>query len=254
MRRFKSGIILKSRVVLAPDENESHFDLLKSMNIEDEYVNATKNFVKVELIPPDGNKAADISIWKYSVEQDILPDWYENDPERYEQEFRSEVAEYLKDRITTVICGYAWTSIKVDKVGTYYLMDGYLGESKFGEDNNYAKSDIRNTLNNSKLAAALKNEFGNKLVPITTDLLSLDGLSDYGKVEGDILAIPTIDLYRECRQNIPKIDVWWWIATPDSTPSGCGSMYVRYILSGGNVSGGSCDCCGAVRPFFILKN
>ena len=52
MCRFKSGIILKSRVVLAPDENESHFDLLKSMNIEDEYINATKNFVKVEFIPP----------------------------------------------------------------------------------------------------------------------------------------------------------------------------------------------------------
>lgn len=35
MCRFKSGIILKNRVVLAPKGNESHTDLLESIDMED---------------------------------------------------------------------------------------------------------------------------------------------------------------------------------------------------------------------------
>ena len=35
MCNFKSGIILKNRVVLAPEGNESHSDLLESLGIED---------------------------------------------------------------------------------------------------------------------------------------------------------------------------------------------------------------------------
>ena len=254
MCQFKSGIILKNRIVLAPEGNESHSDLLESMGIEDNRMNATRKFVRAELIPPDDNKAIDISLWKYNVDQDILPDWYEEDPVRYEQEFRDEVVEYLKDRIK-VICGYAWTPIKTDEKGTYYLMDGCLKEeSEFGKNNNYAESYIRNDLNNSELAAQLKNEFGDRLMPITTNLLSLDGLDDYGTVEGDVLAIPTIDLYRECRRNIPKLDSWWWLATPDSTLSGCGSGYVRCVGSGGDVDFGGYIYDGAVRPFFILNS
>ena len=253
MCQFKSGIILKNRIVLAPEGNESHSDLLESMGIEDNHMNATKKFVRAELMPPDGNKAIDISLWKYNVDQDIVPDWYEDDPEKYEQEFRNEVAEYLKERIT-VFCGYAWTPIKTDEKGTYYLMDGYLKKSEFGRDNNYAESYIRDYLNESDLVADLKAEFGDRLVPITTDLLSLDGLDDYGVVDGDILAIPTIDLYRECRRNIPKLDNYWWLATPDSTPSGCGSVCVRCVSSGGSVDCSGYGFGGAVRPFFILKS
>ena len=253
MCQFKSGIILKNRIVLAPVGNESHSDLLESMGIEDNRMNATRKFVRAELIPPDDNKAIDISLWKYNVDQDIVPDWYEKDPEKYEQEFRNEVAEYLKERIT-VFCGYAWTPIKTDEKGTYYLMDGYLKKSEFGRNNNYAESYIRDYLNESDLVADLKAEFGDRLVPITTDLLSLDGLDDYGVVDGDILAIPTIDLYRECRRNIPNLDTYWWLATPDSTPSGYGSSYVRCVYSGGRVGCYGYFYDGAVRPFFILKS
>ena len=159
----------------------------------------------------------------------------------------------MKDKLL-VICGYLWTSIKKDGNKTWYLMDGCLEISAFGKNNNYAESYIREKLNNSELAKALKTEFGNKLIPITTDLLSLDGLDDYGVVEGDIIAIPTLDLYRECRKKIPMLDKWWWLTTPDSTPSGYGSNYVRYVGSDGSVDYGWCISCKAVRPFFILRN
>ena len=253
MCNFKSGLIFKNRVVLAPEGNESHSDLLESLNIEDTRLNASKMFVRAELTPPDNNKAADIEKWKFKVDQDITPDWYSDDPKRYEQEFRMAVSDWIKDRFV-VMCGHAWVPIKTDENGTYYLMDGKFDDMEFGKTNNYAESNIRKTLNDSDLADDLKREFGDRLVPITTDLLSLDGLDDYGKVVGDIMAILTIDLYRECRKNITKLNQWYWLATPDSTPSGCGSDGVGYVYSDGGVDCAWCDGVRAVRPFFILKS
>ncbi|MDE6435757.1 MAG: hypothetical protein K2L07_16225 [Lachnospiraceae bacterium] len=258
MCQFKSGIILKGKVVLAPEGNESHSDLLESLGIKDTHMNATKIFVRAELIPKDGNKYTDISEWNYRVDQDIVPDWYEEDPGRYEQEFRDAVAEYMKEYIKkrniVPICGYGWTAIKEDENGTYYLMDGSLEKSEFGKTNNYTDSYIRKNLNESVLALQLREKFGDQLVDIETDLLSLDGLDDYGKVSGDILAIPTIDLYRECRKKIPNLGIWWWLTTPNSTPTGYGSVGVRYVGSDGDVGCGWCGDSEAVRPFFILKS
>ena len=258
MCQFKSGIISKNKVILTPEGNESHSDLLESLGIEDNHMNAAKTFVRAELIPEDGNKYTNISEWNYRVDQDIVPDWYEKDPGRYETEFRNAVREYMKEymekRNIISICGYGWTAIKEDEKGTYYLMDGSLEDSEFGKTNNYAESYIRKNLNESDLVKDLKEKFGDNLVPIETDLLSLDGLDDYGKVSGDILAIPTIDLYRECRKKITNLENWWWLATPDSTPSGYGSHYVRCVGSGGGVNCDWYDGSGAVRPFFILKS
>lgn len=254
MCRFKSGLILKNKVVLAPEGNESHSDLLRSLGIEDTTFNASKKFLRVELIPKDNNKATDVGEWRYKVDQDVKPDWYEKDPERYEQEFRDAVKEYMKDRFT-IICGLPWSKIKEDENGTYYLLDGFLeNNAQFGKNNDYRSSYIREKLNNGELAKNLKAEFGDRLVPINTNLLSLDGLDDYGTAEGDILALPTIDLYRECRKNIPNADGWWWLSTPNSTPSGCGSDCVRIVDSDGYVDYGSSDGHDWVRPFCIIKS
>ena len=51
--QFKSGIILKNRVLLTPEGNESASNLLESIGIEDTDMNAAKIFVKVNLIPKD---------------------------------------------------------------------------------------------------------------------------------------------------------------------------------------------------------
>ncbi len=147
-----------------------------------------------------------------------------------------------------------WTVIKRDKDGIYYLFNESLGNLVFGKTNNYVYSYIRKNLNESNLAVELKQKFKDKLVPINMNLLSLDGFNDYGEINGDILAILTLDLYRECRRKIPYLNMWWWLATPDSTPSGSGCESVRFIDSEGRVD---CVWCGSsalvVRPFFILK-
>lgn len=256
MCNFKSGIILKNKVVLAPEGNESHSDLLESLEIEDNHMNASKTFVRAELIPKNNDKMTDVKEWRYKVDQDIVPDWYEKDPERYEKEFRDAVEKYMEDlrKKFKYICGYYWTSVQ-DRDRTYYFMNSILKKSEFGKTNNYAESYVRNNLVNSKLAEDLKKEFGDKLVPISLDLTSMDGFKDYGTVEGDILAIPNIQLLMKFGESIPLIDNWYWLATPNQTLKRGDARCVQCVCSDGGVGYGDCNWDGGgVRPFFILKS
>lgn len=254
MCNFKSGIIFKNRVVLAPMYNDSHSALLRAMNIEDNHLNASKMFVRAELLPKNKDKTTDVSEWRFKVDQDIVPSWYKEDPGRYEEEFRKEVKDWMKDKFQ-VICGQLCVKLKEDEKGTYFKTVDKLFSSKFGENNNYATSCVREKLRDCDFSNALRKEYGDRLVPISLSLLSLDGLDDYGSIDGDILSLMNIDLYRECRKNIINSDEWEWLATPDSTPSGCSSDGAQYVDSCGYVG---CNGCSwnfrAVRPFFILKS
>ena len=256
MCQFKSGIILRNKVVLTPEGNESHSDLLESLGIEDTHMNASKTFIRAELIPKNDDKMADVKDWRYKVDQDIVPDWYEKDPERYEQDFRNAVEEYMNEcrKQFKFICGHYWTSVQ-DGNRTYYFMNGILKKSEFGKTNNYAESYVRNDLINSELAEDLKKEFGDKLVPISLDLTSMDGFKDYGSVEGDILAIPNIQLLMKFGESIPLIDNWYWLANPNQTPKRNDARYVQCVNSDGGVRYDDCDWGdGGVRPFFILQS
>lgn len=255
MCNFKSGIILKNKVVLAPKGNESHSDLLESLEIEDNHMNAFKTFVRAELIPKNNDKMTDVKEWRYKVDQDIVPDWYEKDPERYEKEFRDAVEKYMEDwrKKFKYICGYYWTSVQ-DGDRTYYFMNSILKKSEFGKTNNYAESYVRKELVNSELAESLKKEFGDKLLPISLDLTSMDGFKDYDMVEGDILAIPNIQLLMKFGESIPLIDNWYWLATPNQTPKRGDARYVLCVYSDGSVGYFGCDYGLGVRPFFILKS
>lgn len=255
MCNFKSGVILKNRVVLAPEGNESHSDLLESLGIQDTHMNATKTFVRAELIPQNDDKMSDVKEWRYKVDQDIVPDWYKIDPEKYEDEFREAVERYMEEwkKKFKFICGHYWTSV-TDGNLTYYFMNGILKKSEFGRTNNYIDSYVRNYLVNSELAEELKKEFGDKLVSISLDLTSMDGFKDYGTVEGDILAIPNIQLLMKFGEDIPLIDNWYWLATPNQTPTRKDARCVLFVCSDGSVGYGGCGYGGGVRPFFILQS
>ncbi len=148
------------------------------------------------------------------------------------------------------ICGHYWTSVQ-DGNRTYYFMNGILKKTEFGETNNYAESYVRDYLINSELAEDLKKEFGDKLIPISLDLTSMDGFKDYGSVEGDILSIPNIQLLMKFGENIPLIDNWYWLANPNQTPKRNDTRCVQCVGSGGGVFYDDCDCSGGVRPFWI---
>lgn len=122
------------------------------------------------------------------------------------------------------------------------------------DDNNWKTSSIREFLNN-KYLEEIEKAFGkDRIVEHTIDLLSMDGLDDYG-ISVDKVSLLTIDQYRKYRKVLGKnINNWWWLITPDSTASGWSSHCVQYVDSNGSVSYYGCDYDGGVRPFFILKS
>lgn len=124
---------------------------------------------------------------------------------------------------------------------------------KFDSDiNNWKTSNIRRKLNEEYLKELVFGE--DNIVEHTIDLLSLDGLNDYGTSK-DKISLLTIDQYRKYRKILGENkDKWWWLLTPDSTPTGYGSGNVQYVNSSGDVSCGWCCGVGGVRPFFVLKS
>ena len=102
MCRFKSGIILKNKIVIAPEDNESHSDLLEILGIKDDYIGASKTFVRAELVPKKDDEwwidpAEKPEKWVFVVDQDIIPDWF--DKETHEKEFRESVCDWWRKHV-----------------------------------------------------------------------------------------------------------------------------------------------------------
>lgn len=254
MCEFKSGIIFKNRVVLAPLGNESHSSLLESLEIEDNKFNASKKFVRAELIPHRNYIiTSDISNWRYIVDQDIVPDWYSNDPKKYEQEFRDYVRDFMSKNFTEEF-GYYWTNIHMDgKV--WHFMYGILKEMSFGKNNNYSESNIRKYLEGCKLRYDIEEKYSDKIVPFENNLLSMNGFDDYGFVKDKVLSIPTFDLFRKCGNKLPLINHPYWLSTPNQTLSRKDSFYVQFASKNGAVRCYDCYWSdNGVRPFFITES
>lgn len=253
MCRMFSGIVTKAGVTLAPFENQSHSDLLEKMGIEDSSFNAMKKFVRLELVPPNGIITSDIDSYVMRVDQDIVPDWYENDKGKYEQEMRDAVKKMLDDNYEDIY-GYYWIPVKRENK-TYHVMLGNMKFMSFGKNNNYAESDVREYLITSDLLKNLKDKFRDKLLPIELDLTSMDGFKDYGSVSGDYLSIMNIDVLRDLGEVIPLTEDRYWLATPNQTPSRKVTSCVRVVDDYGFVCFNVC-CWGerGVRPFFITES
>lgn len=126
---------------------------------------------------------------------------------------------------------------------------------EFDSDNNdWKTSSIREYLNGEYLEEIEKAFGKDRIVEHTVDLLSLDGLDDYG-MSADKVSLLTIDQYRKYRKILGgNLDSWWWLITPDSTPSGDSLRYVQCVLSVGFVGYRDCGYGRGVRPFFILQS
>lgn len=253
MCKMFSGIVTKAGVTLAPFENQSHSDLLEKMGIEDSRFNAMKKFVRLELVPPNRIITSNIDSYFLKVDQDIVPDWYENDKGKYEQEMRDAVKKMLDDKCED-ICGYYWVPVKRDNK-TYYVMLGNMKNMRFGDNNNYVESDVRKYLVDSELLKKLKDKFGDKLLPIELDLTSMDGFKDYGSISEDYLSIMNIDVLRDLGEELPFTEKWYWLATPNQTPKRKDASFVRIVNDYGNVDYYDCGWYeGGVRPFFITES
>lgn len=125
---------------------------------------------------------------------------------------------------------------------------------KFGDNNNWKTSDVRRKLNGEYLRE-IEEAFGkDRIVEHTVDLLSLDGLDDYG-TSVDKVSLLTIDQYRKYRKILgDNMKYPWWLVTPDSIPSGHPSNCVQCVGSNGDVGCCDFDYDGGVRPFFIIQS
>lgn len=122
------------------------------------------------------------------------------------------------------------------------------------DNNNWNTSSIQKFLNNDYLEEIEKAFGKDRIVEHVVDLLSLDGLDDYGESTNKV-SLLTIDQYRKYRKVLgSNLDRWWWLITPNSTPSGCGSRCVLCVDSDGYVDYYGCDYGMGVRPFFILQS
>ena len=99
MCRFKSGIILKTRCVIAQGADESHSALLEGLEIKDTAENAMTKFVRAELLPPDGEWWTNPDTWELHIDQDILPEWFETDRGKYINDFRSAVKDWWEKHV-----------------------------------------------------------------------------------------------------------------------------------------------------------
>ena len=142
---------------------------------------------------------------------------------------------------------------------TAVLKKDLLEDMQFGRSNDWRESYVREELNSTYLRS-LGEKFGEgNVIMHTVDLLSLDGLDDYGECQ-DKVSLLTADGYKKYRKEIDKatdgpVDDWWWLCTPDSTPSGAGSLYVRVVLSSGTFHYVAANVSNnAVRPFFVLDS
>ena len=82
MCQLKSCLVLKDQV-FCPDYN-SHQQMLEKLGIEDDYLHASKTFVRVELMPPVGVQSLmdPLDRWTLNVDQDVTPEWWDERDDR----------------------------------------------------------------------------------------------------------------------------------------------------------------------------
>lgn len=95
MCKLKSAIILKDRVFIS--DHDSHSKMLEELGITDDYINASKVFVRAELVPENENVFSNIDDWKLEVDQDITPEWF--DEKDCAERMRNTVKEWAKTHI-----------------------------------------------------------------------------------------------------------------------------------------------------------
>lgn len=125
---------------------------------------------------------------------------------------------------------------------------------KFGHNNNYAESELKEYLNEWYLDDWLNDgACFTDFVEMEVDLTADDGLDDYGKCRC-FLAPRTCEQHRKYRKLIPNPDGLEWTVTAYSTESnGFSSVAYRVTPTGALTSGTSGGGAYGVRPLFILN-
>ena len=139
---------------------------------------------------------------------------------------------------------------------TAVIRKDLLGKkTAFGENNNYTGSYVEKICD--QFGAEIEAVIGKEtLVEHTVDLTADDGLKDYGTVKRG-MSLLTAGQDRRYVEILDKhkVDKWWWLATPYSTPAHENDCWGKCVAPSGCINDGRCDNDDyGVRPFCILKS
>jgi hypothetical protein len=102
-------IVLKDRIY-CPD-HDHHQQMLEELGIEDNYLGASKTFVRVEISPADDDITIPVDEWKINVDQDITPEWFavEEYRERIYETVKAWAAEHIHTSgVVEISAGIHW--------------------------------------------------------------------------------------------------------------------------------------------------
>lgn len=85
--------------MIAEGSDDSHSALLKNIGIEDTTENAMTKFVRAELLPPNNEWWTEPDTWQVHIDQDITPEWFDTDKEKYYAVFRAAVKEWWSKHV-----------------------------------------------------------------------------------------------------------------------------------------------------------
>ena len=128
------------------------------------------------------------------------------------------------------------------------------GESRFGENNNYAESELRR-----RTAAWLDDLLDHGVDPElirsrTISLTTLDGYKGYSDLE--VKAAPlTLDEARRCAESMPAPGIASWLATGWGGPEHSGATGALFVYTNGNWGYSLCSSAGyAIRPALVVAS
>lgn len=146
-----------------------------------------------------------------------------------------------------------WKILDITDAG-YMCIGDSLGNKIFDNNsNNWNKSSLRTYLNGELYEKISKKIGKDNIVSFKRDLLSLDGLEEYGESD-DFVSLLTVDEYRKYRKHIPNTDEWWWLITPWSTHCNDCDIYTSLVSPSGYVYGSGCRRSNGVRPVCIFSS
>lgn len=127
------------------------------------------------------------------------------------------------------------------------------GESRFGDSNNYAESELRR-----RTAAWLDELLDHGVNPDlirsrTLELTTMDGHGKYGTLE--VKAAPlTMDEARRYADIIPNCDDACWLATGWGGPGFYGAAGALYVYTSGDWSSNGCSYSFGIRPALVISS
>lgn len=153
---------------------------------------------------------------------------------------------------TFVVGGIEWIKFPEKDGGFVAVAKGSLGDKTFdNKSNDFSKSSLLSYLEKEILPKIVEEIGEENVLEFETDLFSLDGHREYGKMTSKI-GLPTFDFYRENRKIFDKhpLDDWWWLSTPN------GERYlVACVAPSGYVGNGNGFFnVRGVRPFCIFSS